>query len=184
MSALRSVCGEPAVQNSPDMAMNRDKRSTTTLLTTVLALVVVVSSAIAVAASASAQPEGALTVEVVKYPTPVFGVRLVQLVKGSPPNGMDITGPPETGRDMGSGQVSQIYQIGPAGQPATASAFYDVDQNGRHVGTFRVDFKLGGGGDPNSLEVTCDEQDSPVDCGAFENPFIVRIYAKTVPDVN
>ncbi len=168
--------------------MHRDKRSTTTLLKTVLVLVAVIvvgfSSVIAGAASASVQPEGALTVEVVKYPTPVFGVRLVQLVKGTPPNGMDITGPPETGRDMGSGQVSQIYEIGPAGQPATASAFYDVDQNGRHVGTFRVDFKLGGGGDPNSLEVTCDEQDSPVDCWAFENPFIVRMYAKTVPDVN
>ena len=149
-----------------------------------LVIVVVVSSVIGGAAPALAQPDSALTVEVVKYPTPVFGVRLVQLVKGSPPNGMDITGPPETGRDMGSGQVSQIYQIRPGSQPATASAFYDVDQNGRHLGTFRVDFKLGGGGDPNSLEVTCDEQDSPVDCWAFENPFIVRIYAKTVPDVN
>jgi hypothetical protein len=184
VSALRSVCGEPAVQNSPDMAMNRDKRSTATLLKTVLALVVAVGSVIAAPTSASAQPDGALTVEVVKYPTPVFGVRLAQLVKGTPPNGMDITGPPENGRDMDGGQVSQIYQIRPGSQPATASAFYDVDQNGRHLGTFRVDFKLGEGGDPNSLEVSCNEQDSPVDCWAFGNPFIVRVYAKTVPDVN
>ena len=55
-----------------------------------------VINVIAAAAPASAQPDGMLTVEVVKYGTPVFGVRLAELVKGTPRNHMDITGPPET----------------------------------------------------------------------------------------
>jgi hypothetical protein len=37
---------------------------------------------------------------------------------------------------------------------------------------------LGQGGDPNNLEVTCNEQLAPVDCYAFESPFIVRVYPK------
>jgi hypothetical protein len=133
---------------------------------------------IAAPASASAEPDGTLAVQVLKYPTPVFGVRLAELVTGTPPNDMDITGPPENERDMDGGQASHLFQIKPRGQPATASAFYDVEQNGQHLGTFRVDFNLGGGGDPNNLAVTCNEQDSPVDCWAFEDPFIVRVYSK------
>lgn len=133
---------------------------------------------IAGAASASGEPVGTVTVEVVKYPTPEFGVRLSQVVKGTPPNDMDITGPPDNERDMDGGQASQIYEITPRTQPTTASAVYDVEQDGRLLGAFRVDVNLGWGGDPNNLEVTCDEQDSPIDCYAFENPFIVRVYPK------
>ena len=91
---------------------------------------------------------------------------------------MDIQGPPENERDMDGGQASQIYELTPSGQPTVASAYYDVEQDGRLVGTFRIDLKLGWGGNPNNLEVNCDEQDAPVDCYAFENPFIVRIYPK------
>jgi hypothetical protein len=133
---------------------------------------------IAVPASALAEPEGTLTLEVLKYPTPEFGVRLAELVKGTPPLDMDIAGPPENERDMDGGQASHIYEIRPRSQPTTASAIYDVEQNGRLLGTFRVDMKLGWGGNPNNLEVTCNEQDSPIDCYAFENPFIVRVYPK------
>jgi len=79
---------------------------------------------------------------------------------------------------MDGGQVSHSYQIKPGSQPTTASAIYDVEQNGQDLGTFRVDFKLGWGGDPNNLEVTCDEQLAPIDCYAWEDPFIVRIYPK------
>ncbi|HTQ21124.1 hypothetical protein [Mycobacterium sp.] len=132
---------------------------------------------IAVTAPASADP--ALTVEVVKYPTPVFGVRLADLVKGMVPNDMDIVGPPENQRDMDGGQASHVYQIRPHNHSVTASAIYDVEQNGQRLGSFRVDLNLGGGGDPNTLQVTCNEQDSPVDCWAFENPYVVRIYAKS-----
>jgi hypothetical protein len=133
---------------------------------------------IAPAASASAQPDGALTLEVLKYPTPEFGVRLAELDKGTPPNDMVITGPPDNERDMDGGQASHIYEITPRSQPTTASAVYDVEQNGRLLGTFRVDINLGRGGNPSNLEVTCNEQDSPIDCYAFENPFIVRVYPK------
>lgn len=129
---------------------------------------------IAASASAPAEPDGTLTVEALKYPTPAFGVRLAELIKGTPPNDMDITGPPENERDMDGGQASHTYQTKPRSQPTTASAFYDIEQNGQDLGTFRVD-----GGSPNNLEVTCDEQDSPVDCYAFENPFIVRVYSKS-----
>ncbi len=38
--------------------------------------------------------------------------------------------------------------------------------------------KLGGGGDPDNLGVTCGEQLSPVDCYVFANPYLVRVYAK------
>lgn len=134
---------------------------------------------VATPASASADSDGTLTVQVVKYPTPAFGVQLVELVKGTPPNDMDITGPAANERDLGGGQASHTYEIRPGRQPATAAAIYEVEQDGRHLGTFRIDFKLGPAGDSNSLSVTCNEQDSPVDCWAFENPFIVRIYAKT-----
>jgi hypothetical protein len=136
---------------------------------------------VAAAASASAEPDGTLAVQVLKYPTPVFGVRLAELVKGTPPNDMDITGPPANETETDRGQASHIYAIRPRNQPTTAAG-YEVDQNGDHLGTFRIDFKLGSGGDPNSLEVTCKEQDSPVDCWAFEIPFIVCIYSKTPAD--
>jgi hypothetical protein len=143
---------------------------------TAIAMALIV--AIAAAASASAEPDGALTLEVLKYPTPEFGVRLAELDRGTAPNEMGITGPPDNERDMDGGQTSHIYEITPGRQPTTASAVYDVEQNGRLLGAFRVDIKLGWGGNPNNLEVTCDEQDSPVDCYAFENPFIVRVYPK------
>jgi hypothetical protein len=143
-----------------------------------MAIAMAGSDAIAPAASASAQPAGALTVEVVKYPTPVFDVRLADIVKGTPPNDMDITGPPDSVRAMDGGQVSQIFEIRPRSQPTTASAVYEVQQDGRHLGTFRVEFQLSGGGDPNNLQVSCNEEDSPVNCWAFENPFVVRVYPK------
>ena len=79
---------------------------------------VAVIDVIAAAASASAEPDGTLTVEVLKFPTPVFGVRLAELVKGTPPNDMDITGPPENEKDMDGGQASHFYQIKPRSQPA------------------------------------------------------------------
>jgi hypothetical protein len=120
--------------------------------------------------------DGILTVEVLKYVTPEFGVRLANLDKGTPP--VDITGPADSERDMDGGQMSHFYAIRPGGRPATATAFYDVEQNGQLLGTFRVDMNLGQGGDPNNLEVTCNEQLAPVDCYAFENPFIVRVYPK------
>jgi hypothetical protein len=171
-----------------DMAISRDKPSGTRCLKLVLApamaIVVAVIGVIGAAASASAQPDGTLTVEVLKYPTPEFGVRLAELVRGTPPSDMDIAGPPESERDMDGGQASHIYQIKPRSQPTTASAFYEVEQNGRHLGTFRVDFKLGGGGDPNNLEVSCNEQDSPVDCWAFQSPFVVRVYPKNPANNN
>jgi hypothetical protein len=163
----------------PDMATSRDKISMMkSAMMSAMVIATTVIDVIAAAASASAEPDGTLTVEVLKYPTPVFGVRLADLVKGTPPNDMDITGPPGNERDMDGVQATQIYQIKPRSQPTTATAFYDVEQNGRHLGTFRVDFNLGGGGDPNNLAVTCNEQDSPIDCYAFENPFIVRVYPK------
>jgi hypothetical protein len=143
-------------------------------LVTAMALIV----AIAAAPSASAGPDGTLTLEVLKYPTPEFGVRLAELDRGTPPNDMNISGPPDNARDMDDGQASHIYEITPGSQPTTASAVYDVEQNGRLLGAFRVDMKLGWGGNPNNLEVTCDEQDSPIDCYSFENPFIVRVYPK------
>lgn len=143
-----------------------------------IAIAMAAGGVIAASASASAEPDATLTVEVLKFPTPVFGVRLAELVKGTPPNDMDITGPPENERDMDGGQASHFFQMKPRDQPTTASAFYDVEQSGQHLGTFRVDFKLGGGGNPNNLEVTCNEQDSPVDCWAFEDPFVVRVYSK------
>ena len=68
---------------------------------------------IAASASASAEPDATLTVEVLKFPTPVFGVRLAELVKGTPPNDMDITGPPENERDMDGGQASHFFQMKP-----------------------------------------------------------------------
>lgn len=120
--------------------------------------------------------DGSLTVEVLKYVTPEFGVRLANLDKGTPP--VDIKGPADSERDMDGGQMSHFYAIRPGGRPATATAFYDVEQNGQLLGTFRVDMNLGQGGDPNNLEVTCNEQLAPVDCYAFENPFIVRVYPK------
>jgi hypothetical protein len=138
--------------------------------------VMAVIDVIAAAASASAEPDGTLTLEVIKYPTPVFGVRLAELDKGIPP--MDITGPSDNERDMDGGQASHFFEITPRSQPTTASAYYDVEQDGRALGTFRVDIKLGFGGNPNNLEVTCNEQLAPVDCWAFENPFIVRVYPK------
>jgi hypothetical protein len=86
---------------------------------------------------------------------------LAELVKGTPPNDMDITGPRENQRDMDGGQASHTFEIRPRSQPATASAFYDVEQHGQRLGTFRIDFNLGAGGDPNNLLVACNEQDSP-----------------------
>jgi len=134
--------------------------------------------AVIAAASASAEPDGTVSVEVIKWPTPVFGVRFAELVKGTPP--LDITGPSENGGDMGGGdKASQIYQINTRGQPTTASAFYDVNlPDGGLLGTFRIDMTLGWAGDPNTLYVTCDEQLAPVDCYAFENPFVVNVYPK------
>lgn len=166
------------------MATNREKVPTTTRsgrhphawLRGVSALAAI--NVIAAPSSASAQPDGTLTVEVVKFPTPVFGVRLAELDKGATPNDMDITGPPENQKDMDGGQASQTFEIRPRNRPSTASASYDVEQNGQHLGTFRVGFRLGSGGNPNNLEVTCDEQDSPVHCWAWQDPFIVRIYPK------
>lgn len=166
------------------MATNREKVPTTTRsgrhprawLRAVSALAAI--NVIVAPSSASAQPDGALAVEVVKFPTPVFGVRLAELDKGAPPNDMDITGPPENQTDMDGGQASQTFAIRPSNQPTAASAIYDVEQNGQHVGTFRVGFRLGSGGSPNNLEVTCDEQDSPVHCWAWQDPFIVRICPK------
>ena len=70
---------------------------------------------------------------------------------------MDIKGPPEDERDMDGGQVSHFCEITPVSQPTTASAFYDVERNGQLLGTFRVDIKLGSGGNPNNLQVTCNE---------------------------
>ena len=143
----------------------------------VSAMVTAIAVTNVVAATPSAwADDGTLTVEVLKYVTPEFGVRLANLDKGTPP--MDISGPPDNERDMDGGQVSHIYSIRPGGRPTTASAFYDVEQNGQPLGTFRVDMNLGQRGDPNNLEVTCDEQLAPVDCYAFENPFIVRVSAK------
>ncbi len=100
----------------------------------------------------------------------MFGVRLAELDKGTPPDDTDNTGPPENERDMDGGQASHTYRITPRGQPTSASAVDAVEQDGRLLGTFRINFKLGGG-DPNNLEVTCDEQLSPVNRYAFENPF-------------
>ncbi|MBW0018194.1 MAG: hypothetical protein JO236_11710 [Mycobacterium sp.] len=144
----------------------------------VSAAVTVGPIAIAIATPAPADPAGALTVEVLKYVTPEFGVRLADLVNGAPPFDMDIKAPPDNERDMDGGQVSHFYVATPRSQPSTASAVYDVEQNGRLLGKFRIDLKLGWGGNPNNLEVSCDEQDSPIDCYAFEDPFIVRVYPK------
>jgi hypothetical protein len=79
---------------------------------------------------------------------------------------------------MDGGPASQTFAIRPRNQPTAASAIYDVEQNGQRLGTFRVGFRLGSGGNPQNLEATCDEQDSPVHCWAWQDPFIVRIYPK------
>ena len=55
---------------------------------------------------------------------------------------------------------------------------YAVDQDGRPLGTFRLNMRLGAGSDPNSLDVSCDEDLAPVDCWVFTDPFLVRVYAK------
>lgn len=133
---------------------------------------------VAAVPSARAEPVDTVSVEVVKYPTPEFAVRLAEIVKGSPPNDMDIKGPPDSGRDMDGGQVSHVYALTPRSQRASAALHYDVEQNGRLLGTFRVDLKLGWEGNPDNVQVNCDEQDAPVDCYAFENPYIVRVYPK------
>ena len=143
------------------MAMRRDEVSTAARsrrlfvwlkAVSVLVAAVALIDVIAAAASASAEPGDTLTVEVVKFPTPAFGVRLAELDKGTPPNDMDITGPPENERDMDGGQASHTYRITPRSQPTTTSAVYAVEQDGRLLGTFRINFNLGGGGDPNNLE--------------------------------
>ncbi len=79
---------------------------------------------------------------------------------------------------MGEGEASHIYEMTPRSQPTTASAYYDVEQDGRLLGRFRIDMKLGWAGNPDTLEVSCDEQDAPIDCYAFENPFVVDVYPK------
>jgi hypothetical protein len=133
-----------------DMALRRDEVSTPKRSSrrpyvwlkpvSVMVIAMAVIDVIAAAASASAEPGDTLTVEVVKFPTPVFGVRLAELDKGTPPSDMDITGPAENERDMDGGQASHIYRITPRSQPTTASAVYAVEQDGQLLGTFRINF--------------------------------------------
>lgn len=133
---------------------------------------------IAVPSPASAQPDVTLSIEVAKYPTPVFGCGWRNSTKGRLPITWTSRVLPKIKETWDGGQASQTFEIRPRNRPATASAVYDVEQDGRHLGTFRVDFRLGSGDNPNDLEVTCDEQDSPVHCWAWQDPFIVRIYPK------
>jgi len=76
-------------------------------MVTALVTAVAVVEVIAAAASASAEPDGKMTVKVLKYPTPEFGVRLTEIVNGtlSRPG---VSGDSRSWEDLSYGTCQQV----------------------------------------------------------------------------